>query len=119
MNERKVASCGELRNTALADMRSTCACTEAAFGWFRGIGAEVIASHSAAHHSARRPGLPRSSHLAPSYRPLAQNHRPIADFSPSRDQTGPAIHAFSRAAAAPPLMGARRLRMCGVWTLSD
>src|SRR3954466_1757531 len=66
MNQRNVASCGELRKTELAVMRSTCTRTAAAFGWFNGIGADVIGSHSAAHS----PRVP--ARVAPIFPPLPQ-----------------------------------------------
>src|ERR1043165_4057571 len=117
MNDRKVASCGELRNTVLAAMRSTCARTAAAFGWFSGFGAEVIGSTRPRLISrACRQGCPNVPTLVPRYSAAAQNHRVIVVFSPRRDQTTRRVHAFSPTAAAPPLMPAWRLRMCGVWT---
>src|SRR3954447_3315074 len=75
MNQRNVASCGELRKTELAVMRSTCTRTAAAFGWFNGIGADVIGSYSAAH-SPRAP-----ARVAPIFPPWPQAIVPEPEFT--------------------------------------
>src|SRR5438309_10711955 len=60
MNSRNAESCGDLTNTSLALMRSTCACASTAPGWsLRELGAAIMASNpfAASAHAGNPPAI--------------------------------------------------------------